>query len=46
MTEELKDNLLNSCDDSIKIYMRDKIVSYVKNYKVRQGKPKPKGKPP
>lgn len=43
MTEEIKEKLLNSCDDAIKLYMQDKIVSYVKNYKVRPGKPKPKG---
>ena len=43
MTEEIKEKLLNSCDETIKFYMQDKIVSYVKNYKVHPGKPKPKG---
>lgn len=42
MTEEIKEKLLNSCDDAIKLFMQDKIVSYVKNYKVRPGEPKPK----
>jgi hypothetical protein len=43
MTEEIKEKLLNSSDDTIKLYMQEKIVSYIKNYKVRPGKPKSKG---
>mgnify|MGYP007069931156 CR=1 FL=1 len=42
MNEQIKEMLLNSCDDAIKLYMQDKIASYVKNYRVRPGKLKPK----
>lgn len=45
VTEELKEKLLNSCDEALRLYMQDKIASYVKNYKVRPGKHKQKIQP-